>query len=79
MSTPSAALALLQAPFRSQDGHRVPVQYAQAVDPDGVVRGMAHWLETLADSIASGPSDLVDDAVTVLRRGSARFSSLALA
>ena len=79
MPTQTAALALLGAPYKSHGEHTAPVQFASAVDPDGTVRGLAAWLESLAESLEGGPHEIVGEALSTLRRGAARFSGLAAA
>lgn len=77
MSTQSAALAILEIPFRTQEEHRVPVQYASAVDPNGRVRALAGWLGDLAASLESSPAaDLVSEAAETLRRASLRYGGV---
>lgn len=77
MSKNSAALAILETPYRSPEGHRAPVQYAAAVDPQGRVRALAGWLGDLAASLESSPAaDLVSEAAETLRRASLRYAGV---
>lgn len=69
-------LNILEAPYRTLEGRNAPVQFAEAVDPAGILANFVSWLTGLADLIEPCPESVSLECVVSMRQGADRLSGL---